>query len=68
MIAGIMKRLEKTVEFEPKRDSDIIKITAKSNQPREAALIANTFAETYYDRNLFASRTREPYENFLMSN
>ena len=54
----IAKRLMTAVEFEPIRDSDVIKVTARSVQPKEAALIANTFAEAYYDRNLFSSRSR----------
>ncbi|MBI4548197.1 MAG: polysaccharide biosynthesis tyrosine autokinase [Ignavibacteriae bacterium] len=57
-VTQIAKRLEKAVEFDPVRDSDVIKITAKSTQAREAALIANTFAQIYYDRNMFTSRTR----------
>ncbi|MBI3586882.1 MAG: polysaccharide biosynthesis tyrosine autokinase [Ignavibacteriales bacterium] len=57
-VAQIARRLAGQVEFEIIRDSDVIKITAKSSQPREAALLANTYAETYYERNLFASRTR----------
>jgi len=54
----IVARLRTAVEFEPVRDSDVIKITAQSRQAREAALIANTFAEAYYNRNLLSSRTR----------
>jgi tyrosine-protein kinase Etk/Wzc len=57
-IAEIVKRFESVVEFEPVRDSDVIKVTAKSPNPREAALIANTFAKVYYDRNMYTSRTR----------
>jgi tyrosine-protein kinase Etk/Wzc len=57
-VREVVARLGKAVEFEPVRDSDVIKITAQSKQPREASLIANTFAEAYYNRNLLSSRTR----------
>jgi capsular exopolysaccharide synthesis family protein len=54
----IVARLQKAVDFDPVRDADVIKITARSNQATEAALLANTYADAYYDRNLLASRTR----------
>ena len=53
-IAGRLK----AIVFEPVRESDVIKITARSRDAREAALLANTYAEAYYNRNLLASRTR----------
>lgn len=54
----IVKRLETAVTFEPVRGSDAIQIIARSPSPREAALIANSFAEAYKDRNVVSSRTR----------
>lgn len=57
-ISQIVGRLGSDVSFEPVRDSDVIKVTAKSLQAQEAALIANTYAQVYYDRNMFNSRTR----------
>ncbi len=56
--AQIANRLLKTVTFVPIRDSDVITITARSNDPKEAALIANTYTRVYAERNLKASRTR----------
>ena len=56
-VREIAERL-KLVVFEPVRESDVIKITARSRDAREAALLANTYAEAYYNRNLLASRTR----------
>jgi tyrosine-protein kinase Etk/Wzc len=47
-----------SVMFMPIRDSDIIKITATSNNPREAALLANTYTKVYVERNISTSRTR----------
>ena len=57
-VREIVARLQNAVDFDPVRDSDVIKITARSNQARGAALLANTYAEAYYDRNLLSSRTR----------
>lgn len=62
----IMFRLKGAVEFEPVRESDVIKITASSKDPREAALIANTYAHAYYERNVYASRTKSrTFREFL---
>jgi tyrosine-protein kinase Etk/Wzc len=54
----IMERLDLIIDFTPVRESDIIKISARSTNPREAALLANVYAESYVERNLTASRTR----------
>ena len=54
----VMERLSTAVEFTPVRESDIIKITARSTDPREAALIANVYTDIYTTRNLNASRLR----------
>ncbi len=56
--SDITDRIIESVDFSPVKDSDLIKITAKSTSPEEAALIANTYAHAYYERNLHASRTR----------
>jgi capsular exopolysaccharide synthesis family protein len=54
------------VDFDPVRDSDIIRITARSKSAREAALIANTFAEAYRDRNIYMSRAKSrSFREFL---
>ena len=55
-IETIIGRFENNVKIESPRDADIIKITARSKNPKEAALIANTFADAYYERNLMMSR------------
>ena len=57
-VQGVMRSLGDAVEFDPDRDSDIIKIIARSNDPEEAALISNMVAQAYYDRNLSGSRMR----------
>lgn len=55
-VETIIERLNKDVKIEAPRDADIIKITVRSKNPKEAALIANTFADAYYERNLMMSR------------
>ena len=59
-------RVTTAIDFDPVRDSDIISITAKSKSPREAQLIANTYAEAYRDRNIYASRAKSrSFREFL---
>lgn len=52
----IIGYLQGDVYFEPNVSSDIINIYARSTDPREAAILANTYAEAYYENNLNASR------------
>jgi len=47
-----MERLDNVIDFTPVRESDILKISARSTNPREAALLANVYAESYVERNL----------------
>lgn len=54
----VIGRLSGTVDFEPVRETDIIKITAQSGDPREAALVANLYSQAYFDRNIYNSRSR----------
>lgn len=62
----ISGRMQGSIDFDPVRDSDIISITAKSKSPREAQLIANTYAEAYRDRNIYASRAKSrSFREFL---
>ena len=55
---AIRSRLLNVVDFNPIRESDMIMITARSTDPREAALIANVYTEVYTARNLNTSRLR----------
>lgn len=60
-LAGVQQvagRILGKVTFTPIRDSDIIRITAKSTVPKEAALLANIYTKVYVERNVNASRTR----------
>jgi capsular exopolysaccharide synthesis family protein len=53
---AVAERVMGAVDFSHQRDTDFITITARSNNNREAALIANTYAQVYYDRNFARSR------------
>lgn len=55
---AIAERVRLATEFLPVKDSEVIKITTRSHDPREAALVANTYAEQYTARNLTQSRSR----------
>jgi capsular exopolysaccharide synthesis family protein len=64
----IVERLMNTVEFIPIKESDIIRITARSTNPKEAALIANVFTDVYSSRNMNNSRMRsQAVREFLQS-
>jgi len=59
-------RLSELIDFDPVRESDVITITAKSKNAVETALIANTFAEAYRDRNIYLSRAKSrAFREFL---
>jgi capsular exopolysaccharide synthesis family protein len=56
--AVIVTRLKLAVDFTPIRESDIIKITARSSEPKECALIANVYTAIYATNNMAINRTR----------
>ncbi len=57
-VEQVVKRLSASVDFVTVRESDVIKIIAKSKDAREAALLANTFTSEYYKRNVYKSREK----------
>jgi len=64
----VVTRLRGAVEFEPVRESDVIKITATSKNPKEAAILANLYSEAYAERNVIASRSKtKSFREFLES-
>ncbi len=54
----VAERLSGAVYFTPIHETDIVKITASSGDPVQAALIANVYTEIYASQNLQASRLR----------
>jgi len=66
----ILGRLEGTMQFDPDKASDVIFVSALSTNPKAAAIIANAYADEYYQNNLNNSRkqfrsTREFLERTL---
>lgn len=62
----IVGKFEKTVDFAELPETDVIQIIAKSKNATEAALIANTIAQAYYDRNIRGSRAKsQSFREFL---
>ena len=55
-VIQLSKILAKNIEISQKRGLDIVIIKAESPSPREAALIANCYAETYSDYALKSNR------------
>lgn len=53
---SIIRMLEGIVSIEQKRGIDFVDISVESPSPYEAALIANSYAEQYYKRNLDLNR------------
>jgi len=65
-LKDVASAITDAVDFDPVRESDVITISAKSKDPAEAALIANTFAESYRDRNIYMSRAKtRSFREFL---
>ena len=54
----VAERLETVVDFAPVKESDVIKITARSNDPVEASLIANVYVQVYSNRDVSSSRAK----------
>jgi tyrosine-protein kinase Etk/Wzc len=54
----VITRLQKRVVFIPEKESDIIRITATSRDPRESAIIVNTYAEAFQNQALQQSRSQ----------
>lgn len=64
----IVPRLLASLEFNPQRESDIILILARSSDPREAAILANVYAQAYQNQTMMQSRARsQSVREFLES-
>lgn len=53
---AVAGRVQSAVDFAQVPDSDIIEVSARSEYPEEAALIANAYAHVYNQQNLEGSR------------
>lgn len=56
-LRNLANRLRGSISISPVRSTDAINISATSPFAEEAALIANTVAETYYEQNLEIARS-----------
>ncbi len=54
----VTDRIQKSVSFLPEKESDVIRIVASSSDPREAANVANAYADAYLDQVMQQSRSR----------
>lgn len=57
----VITSLQKKLQAEPEKDTNIIRITAQAGNSKEAARIANSVAEAYRDENILA-RNRQVRE------
>ncbi len=55
-VEEVASRIAGAVSFSNDRNSDIIRIVAKTHSPQESAYIANVYAKQYYGFNLNSSR------------
>ena len=56
VVAG---RLQRAMQFSHVPHSDIIEVKARSTNPREAAFIADAYAQVYYERHFEGSRAHK---------
>ena len=57
-VAAIASRLRRMMDFSPERESDVIRIIARSSDPRESAVLANIYAEVFQEHEMSITRTR----------
>ena len=64
----VAARARRAMEFSPERESDVISITARSTDPREAALLANRYSEAYQEYGVTAGRLRTKSRREFLQN
>jgi capsular exopolysaccharide synthesis family protein len=57
-VSVIASRLRRAMDFTPERESDVIRVIARSSDPRESAVLANTYAEVFQEHEMSITRTR----------
>ena len=64
----ITARVRRAMDFIPERESDEIRIIARSGDPREAAILADAYADVYQEYGVSSSRSRsKSRREFLQS-
>jgi capsular exopolysaccharide synthesis family protein len=66
--AQVAARARKAMDFAPERESDVIRITARSTDPREAALLSNLYAEAYQEYGVTVGRMRTKSRREFLQN
>jgi|GEM_PF-528090 len=64
----VAARAARAMDFTPERESDVIRITARSTDPREAALLANVYSESYQEYGVTAGRLRTKSRREFLQN
>jgi tyrosine-protein kinase Etk/Wzc len=67
-LVQVTPRIRREMDFIPERESDEIRIIARSGDPREAAILANGYADVYQEYAVSSSRSRsKSRREFLQS-
>lgn len=64
----VASRARRVMDFAPERESDVIRITARSTDPREAALLSNLYSEAYQEYGVTAGRMRTKSRREFLQN
>jgi len=56
--ATVATRLTRAMDFVPERESDVIRVIARSSDPRESSTLANTYADVFQEHELSITKTR----------
>jgi len=64
----VAARAARAMDFTPERESDVIRITARSIDPREAALLANVYSESYQEYGVTVGRLRTKSRREFLQN
>ncbi|MES2764685.1 MAG: polysaccharide biosynthesis tyrosine autokinase [Bacteroidota bacterium] len=56
-LMSVASQLGSIIQLSPVRDADVVEVTTRTNHPVEAAIIANTFVESYQTDNEENSRS-----------
>ena len=67
-VEQVALRAAHAMDFTPERESDVIRLTARSTDPREAALLANDYAEAYQEYGVTAGRLRDKSRREFLQN
>ncbi|HUI10518.1 MAG TPA: polysaccharide biosynthesis tyrosine autokinase [Bacteroidota bacterium] len=67
-VEQVALRAARAMDFSPERESDVIRLTARSTDPREAAMLANCYAEAYQEYGVTVGRLRDKSRREFLQN